>query len=45
MAAIFLAISYETFSEAEPVRHERNIFEVLARVFSNECRDSGCLGS
>jgi hypothetical protein len=38
---IFLAIYYDTFSEAEPVRQERKIFEVFARVLSREWRDYG----
>ena len=33
---IFLAIYYDTFYDADPVKQERNIFDVFARVFRRE---------
>ena len=42
---ILLAIYSEVFSETEPVRHERKIFDVPSSVLMREKIDSACLGS
>lgn len=42
---MLVAIYSEIFSDAEPVRQDKKIFEVFANVFSRDWRDSGCLGS
>ena len=36
---IFLAISSDVFSDTEPVKHDKNIFDVPSSVFSNEWID------
>lgn len=42
---MFVAIYYDTFYDAEPVKQDKKIFEVSAKVFNNERSDYGCLGS
>lgn len=42
---MFLAIYYDVFSDTDPVRQERKIFDVPSRVFNKETIDSGCFGS
>ena len=36
---MFLAISSDVFSDTEPVKHDKNIFEVPSNVFSKELID------
>lgn len=42
---IYLAISYEVFSETSLFRQDKKIFEVPSSVANKENNDSGCLGS
>ena len=42
---MFFAIYSEVFSETDPVKHDKNILEVLSRVLVRENMDSDCLGS
>ena len=41
---MFLAISSDVFSETEPVKQDRKIFDVPYKVFNKEWIDYGCFG-
>lgn len=42
---MFLAIYSDVFSDTDPVKQDKNIFDVPSKVFSNEFIDYDCLGS
>lgn len=45
VVVMLVAIYSDTFSDADPVKQDKNILEVFAKVFNNEWSDYGCLGS